>query len=302
MAGVADAPWHAGAEPDQPLPLGRPLGRRDIQDRLHHRRSAVAHPQEIGEAPLPVGPVRTQSRLPRSPLRFHQMCLSEIRPIDGLVFRTLAGRYRSSRGAPATGWPRSGGALCLIDSDPRGTQRAGRVRQWLGAVPAARVWAAPHRLPLTAYDATGLAPGSRGGGHIRQWPPQGHRGHRALDWWPPGPTGKRQAPDSRPGPVVWPGGSYAASASSSDSALARRVLRGAGASASGASSGSLRQAVPALGRPDQPRRARRPHDRAAHLPDEAGREGGPGGTAPSRRARAAAARAAAWRLPPTVAR
>ena len=31
---------------------------------------------------------------------------------------------------------------------------AGRVRQWLGAVPAARVWAAPHRLPFTAYDAT----------------------------------------------------------------------------------------------------------------------------------------------------
>jgi hypothetical protein len=31
---------------------------------------------------------------------------------------------------------------------------AGRVRQWLGAVPAARVWAACQSLPLTAYDAT----------------------------------------------------------------------------------------------------------------------------------------------------
>ena len=31
---------------------------------------------------------------------------------------------------------------------------AGRVRQWLDAVPAARVWAACQSLPLTAYDAT----------------------------------------------------------------------------------------------------------------------------------------------------
>jgi hypothetical protein len=34
---------------------------------------------------------------------------------------------------------------------------AGRVRQWLGTVPAARVWAVRHRLPLTSYDgAQGL--------------------------------------------------------------------------------------------------------------------------------------------------
>ena len=31
---------------------------------------------------------------------------------------------------------------------------AGRVRQWLNAVPAARVWAACQSLPLTGYDAT----------------------------------------------------------------------------------------------------------------------------------------------------
>ena len=136
--------------------------------------------------------------------------------------------------------------------DPQGTQRTGRVRQWLGTVQAARVWAAPHRLPLTAYDATALALGSRGGGHIRQWPPQVHSEHRAPDWWRPGSTGRRQAPDSRPGPVVWPGGSYAASASSSDSALVRRVLRGAGASGSGASSGASTTSSTWLGRADRP--------------------------------------------------
>ena len=31
---------------------------------------------------------------------------------------------------------------------------AGRVRQWLDAVPAAKAWATCHRLPLTRYDAT----------------------------------------------------------------------------------------------------------------------------------------------------
>jgi predicted acylesterase/phospholipase RssA len=33
---------------------------------------------------------------------------------------------------------------------------AGRVRQWLDAVPAARVWAACQSLPLASYDGSGL--------------------------------------------------------------------------------------------------------------------------------------------------
>ena len=41
---------------------------------------------------------------------------------------------------------------------------AGRVRQWLGAVPATRVWAAPQRLPLTTYDGRWVVEGSRIGG------------------------------------------------------------------------------------------------------------------------------------------
>ena len=41
---------------------------------------------------------------------------------------------------------------------------AGRVRQWLGAVPAARVWAACQSLPLTTYDGRWVVEGSRIGG------------------------------------------------------------------------------------------------------------------------------------------
>lgn len=59
-------------------------------------------------------------------------------------------------------------------------------------------------------------------------------------------------------------------------------------------SGSGRQAVPALGRPGQPRRSRRAASGASHLPDEAGGQGSPGGAAPSRRARA---RCAATTMP-----
>ena len=58
---------------------------------------------------------------------------------------------------------------------PRHTA-AGRVRQWLGTVPATMVWAVPQRPPLTAYDATGVALGSRVGGHVRAWAPQGRGG------------------------------------------------------------------------------------------------------------------------------
>lgn len=64
-------------------------------------------------------------------------------------------------------------------------------------------------------------------------------------------------------------------------------------------SGSGRQAVPALGRPGQPRRSRRAASGASHLPDEAGGEGSPGGAAPSRRARA---RCAATAMPSPTSR
>ena len=44
-AGVADTSWHPGAEPDQPFLFGG----RDVQDGLHYRRCAVAHPYKVGE-------------------------------------------------------------------------------------------------------------------------------------------------------------------------------------------------------------------------------------------------------------
>lgn len=65
---------------------------------------------------------------------------------------------------------------------------------------------------------------------------------------------------------------------------------------------SGRDALHPLGGPDQPRRSRRSPDRTARVRDQDRGEGRARRAAPTRRARAAAERAAAWQLPPTVAR
>jgi hypothetical protein len=51
----------------------------------------MAHPKEIGETPAPVGPIRTKFRFLGLILLFHQMLLSNLVQLIGLVLRTLAG-------------------------------------------------------------------------------------------------------------------------------------------------------------------------------------------------------------------
>ena len=58
-----------------------------------------------------------------------------------------------------------------MDHPPTG--RAGRVRQWLGTVPAARVWAVPQRLPLMVDD---------GGIQARWFKDAGHERARGTSW------------------------------------------------------------------------------------------------------------------------
>lgn len=73
-AGVANTSRHPSAEPDQPFLFGG----RDVQDGLHYRRSAVAHPYKVGEGISVILPPWISIVLQVYFLIFHKMILSNL--------------------------------------------------------------------------------------------------------------------------------------------------------------------------------------------------------------------------------
>ena len=159
---------------------------------------------------LPLGPSRTQ-RLP-SGARFTELTRvsgSSSAPFEvhtEVAAMALAGSacWSASCAATTVARPPSSIRMTVPARDSRNVrmrfpslERVGS-RQWLGAVPATRVWPASQRLPLTAYDGASRPKGSRRRGREGGPPsPTPDAGHRTLGCLSP-----RSSSDMRRGPPL----------------------------------------------------------------------------------------------------